>query len=210
MKRYPDLEKQAACLYDGQLPYHNFGHVKRVIDAGERILAQCRSEGVAVDEEIVYYAILLHDAGFREDHRALGFDTKEAYSAHLAGTLLRDRGVAVDVIARVRAAILGTHVDALCTSNEDKLVRLADLSGMAADYPCFKADTLALKREAEMLNGGSISWDDWKAQAGTRINEYLQQDLDLLSDYYDADGNSVFRGKVRDNLDRLMADEVAG
>ena len=210
MNRHPDLEKQVAGLYDKRLPYHNFGHVLRVIEAGEKILAQCRIEGIAVDDEIVYYAILLHDAGFHEDHRSLGFASKEAYSAHLAGELLQERGVGKDVITRVQAAILGTHVDAHCRSNEDKLVRLADLSGMAADYPRFKADTLALKCEAEMLNGGRIGWEEWKAQAGTRINEYLQQDLDLLSDYYDADGNSIFRRKVQDNVDRLKADAVAG
>jgi len=210
MNRDPDLEKQVAGLYDQHLPYHNFGHVLRVMNAGEKILAQCRSEGVVVDEDVVYYAILLHDAGFQEDHDALGFASKEAYSAHLAGELLRKRHVGKDVVARVQDAILCTHVDARCTSNEDKLVRLADLSGMAADYPRFKADTLALKRESEMLNGDSIDWAQWKAQAGTRINDYLQQDLDLVSDYYDVDGNSVFRSKVQDNLESLMVDEVAG
>ena len=82
MRRNPDLEKRVADLYDDRLHYHNFGHVLRVIDAGARMLEQCREEGVTVDEEAVYYAILLHDAGFHEDHEARGFPSKEAYSAH--------------------------------------------------------------------------------------------------------------------------------
>ena len=59
MRRNPDLEKRVADLYDDRLHYHNFGHVLRVIDAGARMLEQCREEGVTVDEEAVYYAILI-------------------------------------------------------------------------------------------------------------------------------------------------------
>lgn len=206
MKRNPDLERRVAELYDDGLHYHNFDHVLRVIDAGARMLEQCRKEGVEIDEEAVYYAILLHDAGFNEDHVAKGFASKEAYSAHLADQLLTEMGVDADVIGTVHTAILGTHVDAHCLSNEDKLVRFADLWGLAADYEQFKLDTVNLKLESEMLGGRRISWDDWKAMAVARINCFLREDMDLLSDYYDENGNSVFHAKVKENLDLLMAD----
>jgi hypothetical protein len=206
VKREPDLERSVADLYDDRLPYHNFGHVLRVVDAGEKIMTQCRREGVPILEEVVYYALLLHDAGFQEDHEALGFDSKEAYSAHLAGELLQEHGVDDAAIRNVQSAILCTHVDATCRTNEDKVVRLADISGMAASYENFRADTVNLKLEAEILNGGSIAWDEWKVMASKRINQYLREDMDVLSDYYDEQGASVFHTRVRDNLDTLMSD----
>ena len=205
MRRNPDLEKRVADLYDDRLHYHNFGHVLRVIDAGARMLEQCREEAAM---EAVYYAILLHDAGFHEDHEARGFPSKEAYSAHLADRLLAELGVDGAVTARGRKAILSTHVEASCVTNEDKLVRLADLWGLAADYDQFKLDTVNLKRESEMLGGCQIGWDEWKAMARDRINQYLLEDMALLSDYYDEAGNSVFHARARDNISMLMSDNT--
>lgn len=207
MKRNAELENRVAQLYDERLQYHNFGHVLRVLDAAEQLLVQCRSEGVAVDEEVVYYAILLHDAGFYEDHAARGFDSKEAYSAHLAGELLRELGVAQDVTDRVQAAILATHIDARCHSNEDKLVRLADLHGLGGDYARFKQDTLDLKQEAEMMAGRRIDWEEWKAMADQRIILYLREDMALVSGYYDGQGQSVFHTRALDNISTLKDDE---
>jgi len=43
----------------------------------------------APDWEVILFAALLHDTGYREDHKKLGFAHKEAYSAHLAEKLLR-------------------------------------------------------------------------------------------------------------------------
>jgi len=208
MKRNPELEMQVARLYDDSLHYHNFEHVLRVIDAGERMLEQCREEGVAVDEQVVYYAILLHDAGFHEDHDAKGFPSKEAYSAHLADQLLAELGVGDDVTAMVRTAILSTHVDGRCLSNEDKLVRLADLCGLTAEYEQFKTDTVNLKLESEMLGGCQISWEEWKTMAAARINQYLMEDLAVLSDYYDEAGNSVFHARARENINTLLSDNT--
>ena len=93
-------------------------------------------------------------------------------------------------------------------TNEDKLVRLADLWGLAADYDQFKLDTVNLKRESEMLGGCQIGWDEWKAMARDRINQYLLEDMALLSDYYDEAGNSVFHARARDNISMLMSDNT--
>jgi predicted metal-dependent HD superfamily phosphohydrolase len=208
MKRNPELEMQVAGFYEDSLHYHNFEHVLRAIDAGERMLEQCREEGVAVNEAVVYYAILLHDAGFHEDHEAMGFLSKEAYSAHLADQLLDELGVSDDVTAMVHTAILSTHVEASCVSNEDKLVRLADLCGLTAEYDQFKMDTVNLKLESEMLGGCQIGWEEWKTMAAARINQYLMEDLAVLSDYYDEEGNSVFHARARENINTLLSDNT--
>lgn len=206
MIRNADIEKRAAALYDDRLPYHNFDHILQVILAGEEIMEKCRADGVAFDEDAVYYAMLLHDAGFHEDHRALGFESKEAYSAALARRFLEGMPVSQSIIGKVVSAILCTHVDGRCRTVEDRIVRRADISGMASGYDQFRADTVSLKRELEMLSGKPVSWDEWKKRARARINLFLREDTGVVPDDYDSDGKPVFPERVRKNIDAMMAD----
>lgn len=206
MIRNADIEKRAAALYDKRLPYHNFDHVLQVILAGEEIMEKCRADGIAFDEDAVYYAMLLHDAGFHEDHRALGFESKEAYSAALARQFLERMSISQSIISKVVSAILCTHVDGRCRTVEDRIVRRADISGMASGYDQFRADTVNLKQELEILSGQPVSWNEWKKQASERINLFLREDTGLVHDDYDSDGEPVFLRRVRNNIDAMMAD----
>ncbi|MEX2524668.1 MAG: HD domain-containing protein [Gammaproteobacteria bacterium] len=208
MKKKADIEKRAAALYDDRLPYHNFDHVMRVLAAGKELMEKCRRGNIPFDEEAVHYAILLHDAGFHEDHVALGFDSKEAYSADLARDLLNELAVPKSVIDKVVSAILCTHVDGYCRTVEDKIVRQADISGMGSDYEQFREDAVNLKQELELLSGKQISWEEWKTQAKERINLYLREDTGLVSKDYDAHGAPVFHNRVRENLKAMMSDET--
>ena len=110
------IEQRASAMYRSKLPYHNFGHAITVTRYAERIVEKCKREGVPLDEKVVYYALIFHDAGYHEDHLALGFETKEAYSAHLSEHALRDYGVDEETINKVKIAILATHVDANTTA----------------------------------------------------------------------------------------------
>ena len=69
-----------------------------------------------VNGEVVYFALLFHDAGYYEDHINKGFSTKEEYSAHLAVQCLHAEAISEDTIKRVVAAILSTQRDAQFTS----------------------------------------------------------------------------------------------
>jgi HD superfamily phosphodiesterase len=71
------------------LPYHNFNHVLRTLVSAELLMERCLKGGVPIDSEVLYYALLCHDAGYHEDHINKGFTTKEKYSAHLAVQLAR-------------------------------------------------------------------------------------------------------------------------
>lgn len=208
MNRYADIEQRAAALYDDRLPYHNFNHALQVIGAGRVLMEKCREEDIEFDEDAVYYAMLLHDAGFQEDHEAMGFDSKEAYSAYLAVELLEEMNVPEATVRKVESAILCTHVEGCCRSIEDKIVRRADLAGMAADYDCFRKDTVNLKRELELLTGRSVTWEEWKQKASSRIKQFLEDDMNLVRDDVTAAGESVFREKVRNNIKALMDDQT--
>ena len=205
--RNKELEKIASRYYNPKLPYHNFGHVVTVIRESERMLEKCRAQGIQVNEDIVYYALLFHDAGYNDNHTALGFDSKEAYSAAISEQVLKENGVDQRTIERVKTAIMSTHMDAKCTCIEDKIVRAADLSELAADYLVFKKNTLNLKSELETFSKRKVNWDEWKQSAVNTVELFLREEMDVTGDYFDENGVSLFHKNVRANLKTLLADE---
>ena len=200
------LEQVAAQHYDPKLQYHNFDHIRFVLQEGEKIIARCKKEGVAVNEAVIYYAILFHDAGFLDNHVTKGFDSKETYSADLAVKILRGNGVDTEIIQKVKQAIMATHVDAICKTNDDRAVRAADLAGLAADYSLFKKNTIDLRDEYEMMSGKKITWNEWKTMASERVELFLREALYLTTDYYDERGESRFHVNTRANIQKLLED----
>ncbi len=200
-----NIREVAEALYDNNLPYHNFGHILYVLSSAENLLAKCNKEQVSVDEKIIYYALLFHDAGYQDNHNDNGFDTKEAYSAELAGRALHENGIDEDIINDVKQAILCTHFSVHCTNNNDRAVKSSDLSGLAADYDFFKANTAKLMYEYEMLSGESMEWDHWKKMAAEKLELYFTEDFSLTSDN---SGNLVYLKKARENIQRLLEDDL--
>jgi predicted metal-dependent HD superfamily phosphohydrolase len=200
------LEKEVEKLYSADLPYHNFQHALDAIGAAEIIVGRCQAEGITVDHQVVYYALLFHDAGFQDDHLALGFDTKESYAADLAARALEQRGVPSGTIDKVVAAILGTHKDGKFVTAEQKSVRAADLSSLAADYATFKQNSADLKAEYELFNRKQLSWREWVEHASHTIRFYLSQEIGLTSYFTNESGESAFHQAVRENLERLLSE----
>jgi uncharacterized protein len=95
------LVLSAKSLFDGQDPAHDWQHNLRVMAMCERI---GREEGAEMT--ILRLAALLHDIGRAEERRT--GECHAEISARLAEALLREEGLAEDLIARVQCAIL-TH-----------------------------------------------------------------------------------------------------
>ena len=207
--RNPALEARAAALYSDTLPYHNFLHVQDTLRAAETILERCRAENIRADSDVVYYALLFHDARYQDNHIAQGYRSKEAYSAALAAEALSTAGVAPAKIRKCTAAILATERDGTFVSAEQKAVRAADLSGMAADYAEFLQHSLKLKREYELLHGTELRWADWQRISAEVLGHYLSQEIRLTSYFHDERGESKFHARLRSNLGRLLEEPVA-
>jgi predicted metal-dependent HD superfamily phosphohydrolase len=199
--RNDQLEKAASKLYSDQMPYHNFNHVLRALAAGDELVERCLREGVPINGEIVYYALLFHDAGYHENHISKGFTNKEEYSAHLAVQCLRAEAIPEDTIKSVVAAILSTQRDAQFTSIEDKAVRAADLAGLASDYENFRSDVEKLRQEDEILTGRKVAWDAWKTSVEETIRFYLSQEIRLTQP------DALFYAQANQNLSRLLSDD---
>lgn len=201
------VEEIAKNMYSGLLPYHNFQHAINVAKKALEIATICHREGMVVDNKVVYYAGVFHDAGYHKDHLAMGFKTKEEYAAHLAEESLQnilDKGA----IFEIKKAIIATHKDSIFLTNEEKIIRAADLSGLAGDYEEFKENNLKLKAEFEMIHNVPVSLEEWKEKTAEIVNFYLSQNIKLTSTYADKDGNSIFHKRARENLERFMAEQL--
>jgi predicted metal-dependent HD superfamily phosphohydrolase len=208
--RNPKAEKLAEVLYSENLPYHNFEHALRAVVVGLEIADKCIEEGLGVNKEVVYYALLFHDAGYHLDYLGEGFSNKEEYSAHLAEINLREIGIDAKIIKLVKRAILATVQGAEFYSTEEIIVRAADLAEMASDYEIFLENNKKLKAEQALLTAVPISWNDWKIQTKKVVEFYLSQDIKLTSAYKDEDGNSVFHKKAKENLEKFMKENFEG
>jgi predicted metal-dependent HD superfamily phosphohydrolase len=195
----------AATLYDSELPYHNFGHAQRSLVAADAILAACAADGVPVDANVVRWAILFHDAGYRADPAVHGCDDRESYAALLARRHLHDLGVDDDASAAVAEAILATRRDAVPGTVEARVVRAADLAEIAADFERFTENTERLRIEHELLTGEHVTAGEWKASAAAVLGHYLEEDNRVSSQHDDGDGVSHFHRVGQANLRRYLS-----
>jgi predicted metal-dependent HD superfamily phosphohydrolase len=205
--RNAHLEKVAAKLYSDEMPYHNFIHILGTLAAGEKLVDRCLAQGVPINAEVVYYALLFHDAGYHEDHISKGFTSKEEYSAHLAVQCLRAEAIPEDTIERVVAAILSTQRDAKFTSNEEKAVRAADLAGLAGDYKTFRSNAEKLRQEEETLTGCKVAWDEWKTAVKETVSFYLSQEIHFTQSGACTNHAARFYTRAKQNLSRLLSEE---
>lgn len=205
-KRIESLTNEARELYDERLPYHNFEHALKVLERVEAIVARCQTENVPINIDVVRYAALFHDAGYIEDHRALGYESKESYAAALARPVLTSHGLSASTIANVERTIMATQLDAILQSNEDKAMRAADIGNLQGDYEEFVDSNRRLKAEAELLGGRPITWATWKHGTEDIVNRFLAMDIRLTSQHDDGQGNSTFHSIAKKNLDRFLAD----
>lgn len=201
--RDPELEQAAAALYDARLPYHNFGHALANIDASQGLLDRCHRENIFVDVAVVYAALLFHDAGYQDDHHAHGCVSKEAWSAELAGVALRRRSAPPAQIRAVQACILSTRCGVPCQTLEARIVKAADLSGLALGYEAFLQNARRLWHEQVLLTGADVAWACWREQAAEVIERYVAEDLGVTPACYADDGQTWLAKAARANSARL-------
>ncbi len=202
-QREKELLQRAARQYR-KLPYHNWQHALGAAARGMEIARQCKQEGKHVNIEVVKWALLFHDAGYHQNHAQKGFKTKEGYSIFLAQREMEKMRFAPKLINAVGRAIAATHRDASFDTTEAKVVRAADLAGLAAPYAEFIRNTRNLKTEFERMHGKKVPWNEWKKQAAKIIDFYLKQDIHLTPNYEDKNGESIFHRRARENVRRMI------
>lgn len=204
-----NIEEIAGLFYDFQFEYHNFEHALKVWKYAQEIIARCIKEGKVVDEKVVYYACLFHDAGYHEDEKEKGFQSKEEYATSIAEMELAKIGVDGEMIKSVAIIIKGTEkdFDVVELPIEGMILRAADLAGFAEDYDVFLENNKKLRRETERIDKKSISWEQWKNKTEKIAEHYLSQEIKLTRYYEDENGESVFHKKTKENLARFLEEK---
>lgn len=187
-----NLTATAANYYEASLPFHNFSHATSAINYGKQIARLANSP---VNQDVIYYALLFHDAGFKESHEAQGYKTKEAYSAAIAERELAAAGVEAETVAQVVQAILATHINAECHSIEDQIVRLADIGNVGGDYKTFMIENRKAKAEHEQMTGRTIDWIQWRQHTASVLSHFLNPVTEL---------NEAFVARANKNLARFL------
>lgn len=169
---------QDAQTYYSDLPYHNFFHVTETLVIASRLAGECEANGVAVDRRALTMATLFHDAGYHEDHLALGFKNKEEYSASIFRIKADEYGLTAAEAITANNAILSTQLGHNPETTEDKILVRSDLDNVVGDYEGFISKTNLLRSEAKLFDGykGDVTF----ATTSLRVlAEYFSNDLSL-------------------------------
>ena len=198
------LEKAAYKFYSDKLAFHNFTHIEKAIHFADEIINFCGHRKPPINREIVYCALLFHDAGYIEDHTALQFENKESYAASIAKQILAEHNMPKRQIEKVCAAILCTEKFAYCHTKEESIVRGADIAAMAAPYPEFLRMSVKIKQEQELFSKSTITWAHWVSGSAEILSHYLEESITLGRIFAPLGGSTLFKSSLQRNIRLLL------
>lgn len=172
--RTPDLAMPAKEHYSPNLEYHNWQHAEDVMVRVLELAKEVRVYGIELDATVLEVAAAWHDAGFAEDHTALGFKTKEHDFAYLAKQYLKTRGQSNVFIEKVVTAILGTIHHAEREDLHALALHRADIANIGGPYAAFYRNTTLLYHEARYFCR-TPTWNDWVIGTGRLIDDLVRE-----------------------------------
>lgn len=196
------LQTIAPTLYSSACPYHNWDHAKEVAERYVRMASRLKRYGVSADLDVGLAASYLHDIlwSVRPSHFLLEDGKtvrpalhKEEMHSHMARRVLTDLGAGASFIDRVCEAISATHPAGSLRSISSKLLRCADVWGMAFDSPIDyskKWDLLHL--EAETTSGLPIPKSAFAKASVNYQGLYTTKQIQLTPLYY-SNTSDVYR-----------------
>lgn len=175
-------------FYEPRLPYHNWDeHITSGIDAISKVCEQEAAKGKPVNAFMARVAYLGHDAGYPQDlidpDIWQPYGSKEGYSAHIMGTLLKSYGFEEDFIEGVQTCIMFTKLfevlpDGISEelSNTAMAVRTADLFNVFGSYKGFITGSFKLMEE-DKIYGRERNLDDFKNVTKFVLSSYIDKDF---------------------------------
>jgi hypothetical protein len=199
-------------FYEPRLPYHNWDeHVAGSIDTLWAICDEAEAErGIHIDRLKAGIAWLGHDAGYAHDlispQAWEPYGSKEGYSAHITGGILRSFGMEEDFISDVQSIIVcGTKLDEEPDTNEAIADRMTDLANIAGSYRGFIVNSFKLMEE-DKIYGRERSLKEFKEITRFVLTKYLSIDFLPVDEPHEASGSSCFVVDARANIERFMGD----
>ena len=165
--------------------YHNYEHTLHVLEASRKLASHAKLN--EEDSEVLLLASLFHDTGFsmnREDH--------EEYSKIIAKEFLLKEGYDDAKVAKVLECINATKLERTPKSLLEKLIKDADLSGLASEkYLAFAEN---LRKELNHFSEKRISKSEW---------EEINYDFMSKNEYHTDSAKAIFGAKKNENQKNL-------
>lgn len=141
--------------------YHNLEHTEKVVEAADQIAKHYKLN--KQETQVVQIAAWFHDVGYLTVHS----NGHEERSAELATAFLKEQNAGLEMIEKVREAILATEIFSPPTSLIGKILADADL---------FNLGTSDFRKTNKKM------WVEMKRCYGKKIpaREWYQSALDLL------------------------------
>ena len=166
--------------------YHNLDHVLLVLNSVREICQKASLNGE--DFVSLQIAALFHDTGFEQ-----GPDQHEIRSAQIAEAYLLENGFENASIDTIKRCILATEMGASGTDTLTKILRDADMSGLAS--PDFFDITERLRKERNNTQSEHISKNKWN-----KINIEFLKDCEYATPW----GKELYEDKKNANLEALI------
>jgi hypothetical protein len=163
------------------LPFHNFEHACETLFAAMDLADFCEKNGVRINRRVLIAGSLFHDAGFQDDEKTFGCESKEEHSASIFEGFAPEYGFE-DETGLVKSTIMSTDSGATPQTLEDKILVRADLINVCAGFPYFISKTGLLWEERKVLNEGQRTPIDFLKFVVDNIrilDKYFSNDLSL-------------------------------
>lgn len=180
------IKDAAEILYEPTVEYHEWlSHILYSYDKAMSYCDELEANGLKPNRLVVGLIILFHDAGI--SHNLLGidtsdFDSKEAYSAHIAGEVLPTYGIDDDTIEQVQHGIMATKVGEPYYTLEAHVAWRADVANASEFHFFFTENSARFKREIEDECGHPIDDEVFVLEAERKLGALIGRDK-VLGDW---------------------------
>lgn len=191
------------------LPYHGWGHAQAVMQSLDTLLSRMERRGMRFPEAKrngLIVAAAWHDVRFGGEYANKGFDSEEAYAAHLAVSYLNQQNADPAIISLIEESILATRHNTQHRSLAGLALHRADIDNIGGPYDGFLAANNLLFEEAAVL-GNPIDLATHKERTAKfvafTINE-MRRDLPRLGEHIGT--SNSFDTIAAQNLARYLSE----
>ena len=171
-----EYSAQAEKHYRPDLAYHNWNHALDVAYGTEVISTKLEARGLTVAKGALAVAAAWHDAGYHEDHKAKGFETKELYSAALLDEFLANKPIGDLERAIMRTAIIATWAGHKELRKPYELIlHRSDIANIGGPTDEFIKNSVQLHNETEFITGKTVSWQKYVDGAASFIESTAKE-----------------------------------
>lgn len=189
-----------------ELPYHEWGHAQAVMVAANALCSRMERRGTRLNCRPLIVAAAWHDVRFGGEYAERGYQSEEAYAAHLATDYLRKQKADENDIKIVNESILATEMNTPNRSLYGRALHHSDIENLGGPYEHFLTATTNIWREEAVL-GAPITWQQHQERTKKFVEFSIaeaQRELPSLGEHIRTRGS--FDTVAAANLELLLTE----